>query len=85
MTDDKNRPKIVSAPSPEAPQTPAPESAAGRCPICRKPASTAFRPFCSKRCADVDLQRWLTGRYAIPIVEEDTGLDDESSADGNEK
>jgi endogenous inhibitor of DNA gyrase (YacG/DUF329 family) len=36
------------------------------CPICRKPADPAFRPFCSKRCADVDLQRWFVGRYAIP-------------------
>ena len=37
------------------------------CPICRKPIEPAFRPFCSKRCADVDLQRWFTGRYAIPV------------------
>lgn len=36
------------------------------CPICKKPTSPDYRPFCSKRCADVDLQRWFTGRYAIP-------------------
>lgn len=37
------------------------------CPICRRnPAAPEYRPFCSKRCADVDLQRWLTGGYAIP-------------------
>ncbi|MCI3180937.1 DNA gyrase inhibitor YacG [Caulobacter sp. CCUG 60055] len=41
------------------------------CPICDKPADPAYRPFCSKRCADVDLQRWLTGGYAIPAVEGD--------------
>jgi endogenous inhibitor of DNA gyrase (YacG/DUF329 family) len=41
------------------------------CPICRKPADPGFRPFCSKRCADVDLQRWFSGRYAIPAVETD--------------
>jgi endogenous inhibitor of DNA gyrase (YacG/DUF329 family) len=35
----------------------------GGCPICGRPPETAFRPFCSKRCADVDLQRWLSGRY----------------------
>ena len=35
------------------------------CPICRKPTQFDYRPFCSKRCADVDLGRWLTGRYAI--------------------
>lgn len=36
------------------------------CPICEKPTETAFRPFCSKRCADVDLAKWFTGGYAIP-------------------
>lgn len=36
------------------------------CPICSRPAAAAYRPFCSKRCADVDLARWLTGSYAIP-------------------
>lgn len=42
------------------------------CPICRKsPASPEFRPFCSRRCADVDLQGWLSGRYAIAAQEED--------------
>ena len=36
------------------------------CPICGKPVEKAFRPFCSKRCADVDLQRWLSDRYVVP-------------------
>ena len=40
-----------------------------KCPICGKPADPTHRPFCSKRCADVDLQRWLSGRYAIPAEE----------------
>ncbi len=40
--------------------------AAGRCPICGKPARTETRPFCSRRCADVDLSRWLGGVYRIP-------------------
>jgi len=35
------------------------------CPICRKPAVEAYRPFCSRRCADVDLGRWFTGAYAV--------------------
>jgi endogenous inhibitor of DNA gyrase (YacG/DUF329 family) len=35
------------------------------CPICKKPAVADYRPFCSRRCADIDLQRWLTGRYAL--------------------
>lgn len=42
-----------------------------KCPICGEPADPAFRPFCSKRCADVDLHRWLSGSYAIPAVETD--------------
>ena len=42
-----------------------------RCPICDKPAEQKFRPFCSKRCADIDLNRWLKGAYAIPVVEDD--------------
>ncbi|HEV2557947.1 MAG TPA: DNA gyrase inhibitor YacG [Microvirga sp.] len=45
------------------------------CAICGKPPQPAYQPFCSKRCADVDLQRWLSGRYAIPVVEEDKGRD----------
>jgi endogenous inhibitor of DNA gyrase (YacG/DUF329 family) len=36
------------------------------CPICARPADPAYRPFCSRRCADVDLARWLNGSYAIP-------------------
>jgi hypothetical protein len=36
------------------------------CPVCGRPAAERWRPFCSKRCADVDLGRWLGGRYAIP-------------------
>jgi endogenous inhibitor of DNA gyrase (YacG/DUF329 family) len=36
-----------------------------RCPVCGKPTDPDYRPFCSRRCADVDLQRWLSGRYAI--------------------
>ena len=49
------------------------------CPICSKPAVPDFKPFCSKRCADVDLQRWFSGRYAIPGREEDALGDDDGS------
>jgi uncharacterized protein len=41
-----------------------------RCPICSKPAAEKFRPFCGKRCADVDLNRWLSGVYAVPVTED---------------
>lgn len=44
------------------------------CPICRRPLPEApearrFRPFCSRRCADVDLHRWLTGAYRVETDE----------------
>ena len=39
-----------------------------RCPICGRPAQEGTRPFCSARCAQVDLGRWLTGGYAIPAA-----------------
>jgi len=41
------------------------------CPTCAKPATEAFKPFCSKRCADIDLNRWLKGGYVIPAAPED--------------
>lgn len=44
------------------------------CPICGKPTIATYRPFCSRRCADVDLGRWLKGRYVIPA---EAGSDDE--------
>jgi endogenous inhibitor of DNA gyrase (YacG/DUF329 family) len=40
--------------------------AAKPCPICGKPSVEASKPFCSDRCRDVDLNRWLSGSYAIP-------------------
>jgi endogenous inhibitor of DNA gyrase (YacG/DUF329 family) len=44
----------------------APEARAKACPICGKPAVAEFRAFCSRRCADVDLNRWLSGVYTVP-------------------
>ncbi len=41
------------------------------CPLCKKPTDPAYKPFCSKRCADVDLSRWLKGSYAIPGKSQD--------------
>ncbi|MFN6956633.1 MAG: DNA gyrase inhibitor YacG [Acetobacteraceae bacterium] len=40
-----------------------------RCPVCGRPATEAARPFCSPRCRQVDLGRWLTGAYAIPAAD----------------
>lgn len=47
------------------------EPRVSRCVICGKPQDEKYRPFCCKRCADVDLNRWLKGAYAIPASEED--------------
>ena len=52
-------------------------STRGKCPICGRPGVPDYRPFCSRRCADVDLARWLSGAYAIP----DPGESEERTAD----
>ncbi len=51
--------------SPKSATTPKP------CPECGKPGNPATLPFCSPRCRDVDLNRWLSGRYVIPGKETD--------------
>jgi uncharacterized protein len=48
-----------------------PGASQGKCPICGRPTDQSYRPFCSRRCADVDLSRWLRGAYAIPDEAED--------------
>jgi len=62
---------------PRAPHIPLMSDPAKRnaCPICGKPAEQRFRPFCSRRCADVDLHRWFSGTYAVPVVAEEEGDD----------
>ena len=47
------------------------KGAAKPCPICGKPATEASRPFCSERCRDVDLNRWLSNSYTIPAAKDD--------------
>jgi uncharacterized protein len=47
-----------------------------KCPICQKPPLVGYRPFCSKRCADIDLGRWVSGSYVI------AGGDADSDEDG---
>ena len=42
-----------------------------KCPICGKPAVSLYKPFCSKRCADIDLNRWLSGAYAVETDEKE--------------
>ena len=63
--------------------TPPTPRSAKRCPICGKPALHRFRPFCSKRCADIDLHRWLGGSYAVPVIEEDASATGEREEEGS--
>ena len=52
------------------------------CPVCKKPSSQVYHPFCSVRCQDIDLNRWLSGGYVIPgeALEED----DEAAIKGDD-
>jgi endogenous inhibitor of DNA gyrase (YacG/DUF329 family) len=58
---------------------PAPEPKRARkarpCPICSKMSLERYHPFCSKRCADIDLGRWLGGTYTIPAEEQPDFID----------
>lgn len=52
------------------------DAALPRCPICRRPMTPKFRPFCSARCADVDLGRWFTEAYTAPAERDGEPKDD---------
>ncbi len=60
-----------------------PERPGPRCPICSRPMSEPHRPFCSRRCADIDLHRWLSGVYSVPTTEppEDGEQDKDNKAE----
>ena len=45
------------------------QSALKNCPVCNKPTAEQFRPFCSARCANIDLGRWLGEKYKVPTEE----------------
>ena len=53
------------------------------CPACGRPRDVTFRPFCSRRCRDLDLHRWLAGAYRVPVVEAEP--DDEDPRPANER
>ena len=59
---------MASRPSPGQPSS---RRAARACPVCERPAAAAHAPFCSARCKDVVLNRWLQGAYVIPGRAED--------------
>lgn len=71
MTEDSKQPQSLAGPVHEI-------KTAGRCPICENPVEPKYRPFCSKRCADIDLGRWFKEGYRIPTEElpSDGSLDD---------
>jgi len=52
-----------------------------KCPMCGRPSAPQYRPFCSRRCADLDLQKWLTGGYAVPAEEDEGGAQTDSEED----
>ncbi len=54
------------------------------CPICGKPSSQQFHPFCSARCADIDLNRWLSGAYVIPAEPVEDAAEDAALQDDDE-
>ncbi len=61
------------------------KTATNKCPICGKAADLVLRPFCSKRCADVDLHRWLSGVYVVPVTEDEEEDERRDESDeGNE-
>ena len=61
---------------PYIPSMTSPPLAPGKpCPLCSKPSVEQYRPFCSKRCADVDLNRWLSGVYRVPVEDSEDESD----------
>ena len=54
------------------------------CPVCGKPSEAAYRPFCSRRCADVDLGRWFNEDYRIPAEEADGNDGGEGAGEGDD-
>lgn len=70
MADNENTPPPAGATHPSP-------ASLKPCAVCGKPAQPRFKPFCSARCADIDLGRWLKGSYVIPgeaVDETETGL-----------
>jgi endogenous inhibitor of DNA gyrase (YacG/DUF329 family) len=58
------------------------ESKPAPCPICKRPAQPRFRPFCTARCADVDLGRWFAEDYRIPASAPDPRAEDDDNITG---
>lgn len=72
--------KAPKKPAQKSAQKPARKQPVRSCPICGKPADTVHMPFCSRRCADLDLGLWLKGAYRIPAVEPPDSLTDDGAS-----
>ena len=59
-----------------------PDPIAAKCPICQRPVAARFRPFCSARCADIDLGRWFAEDYRIPASPPDPHADGDENLPG---
>ena len=55
------------------------------CPECSRPSTRESYPFCSERCRNLDLARWLNGSYAIPVAEDESKADEEEEANRREQ
>lgn len=72
MSDDTQKADETGQPAAVAAASPAtPVRRARPCPICSKLSTDKAYPFCSKRCADIDLHHWLKESYTVPVVELD--------------
>ncbi|MBV1835210.1 MULTISPECIES: DNA gyrase inhibitor YacG [Novacetimonas] len=56
--------------------TDTPKNAPAPCPVCGRPMVRDYRPFCSRRCADIDLGRWFTGQYRVPAGSDFNDMDE---------
>ena len=63
----------------------APLRKARPCPECKRPSSREDYPFCSNHCRNLDLSRWLTGAYALPVAEDETDADGEEDFGSRER
>lgn len=82
--------KTPEAPGEAAGKVPGkvPGKVLGPCPICREAGTAKYKPFCSGRCADIDLGRWFNESYTVPAVEPpdewdmpDAGTDEKADND----
>ena len=63
----------------------APLRKARPCPECKRASTRESYPFCSERCRNLDLSRWLTGSYAIPVVSNGTQEDDDDNPESRDQ